>query len=127
MIFVFTKGGKTYGPIVLNHNMRVPCEQADEKEQMDFFSSFVSFPRSAVLRQMFLSPMEEARTGTVEITDMDSKTLKKMLEFVYTGEVDDIEDVAEELLYAADKYEIKGLVSVNHFTKLKQICTKNIC
>ena len=57
--------------------------------------------------------MEEARTGTVEITDMDSKTLRKLLEFIYTGEVDGMEDVAEELLYAADKYEIMGLVSIN--------------
>ena len=78
------------------------------------------FPRSAVLRQMFLSPMEEARTGTVEITDMDSKTLRKLLEFIYTGEVDGMEDVAEELLYAADKYEIMGLVSINCFTELGQ-------
>ena len=69
---------------------------------------------------MFLSPMEEARTGTVEITDMDSKTLWKLLEFIYTGEVDGMEDVAEELLYAADKYEIMGLVSINCFTELGQ-------
>ena len=69
---------------------------------------------------MFLSPMEEARTGTVEITDMDSKTLRKLLEFIYTGEVDDMEDLAEELLYAADKYEIMGLVSIKCFTELGQ-------
>ena len=83
---------------------------------MDVFRSV--FPRSAVLRQMFLSPMEEARTGTVEITDMDSKTLRKLLEFIYTGEVENMEDLAEELLYAADKYEIMGLVSINCFTEL---------
>ena len=31
--------------------------------------------------------MKEARLGEVEITDVDPDTLKKMLEFIYTGQV----------------------------------------
>ena len=31
--------------------------------------------------------MKEARLGEVDITDVDPDTLKKMLEFIYTGQV----------------------------------------
>ena len=31
--------------------------------------------------------MEEARTGAVDILDVDPGTLKQMLEFIYTGQV----------------------------------------
>ena len=31
--------------------------------------------------------MEEARTGEVDILDVDPDTLKRMLEFIYTGQV----------------------------------------
>ena len=69
---------------------------------------------------MFESDMKEARQRMVVIEDIKAKTIEKLLEFIYTGEVDGMEDVAEELLYAADKYEIMGLVSINCFTELGQ-------
>ena len=31
--------------------------------------------------------MQEARTGVIEIPDLDPDTLKQMLEYIYTGQV----------------------------------------
>ena len=43
--------------------------------------------RSAVFDRMFDQNMKEAQTGTVDIVDVDPDTLKRMLEFIYTGKV----------------------------------------
>ena len=43
--------------------------------------------RSAVFDRMFDQNMMEARTGEVDISDVDPFNLKRMLEFIYTGQV----------------------------------------
>ena len=43
--------------------------------------------RSVVFDRMLDQNMEEARTGEVDIPDVDPDTLKQMLEFIYTGQV----------------------------------------
>ena len=57
--------------------------------------------------------MEESKTGVVDVVDVEEKTMEKLLEFIYTGQIEDMGDQLETLLYAADKYEIQGLVR-NH-------------
>ena len=54
--------------------------------------------------------MEEAKTGVVDVVDVEEKTMEKVVEFIYSGEIEDMDDQLERLLYAADKYEIQGLV-----------------
>ena len=60
---------------------------------------------------MLKTDMVEAQTGEVVTQDIEEKTMEKLLEFIYTGEVDNMDDQLEMLLYAADYYEIQGLVS----------------
>ena len=43
--------------------------------------------RSAVFDSMLNQDMKEAQVGEVDILDVDPDTLKKMLEFIYTGQV----------------------------------------
>jgi len=62
-----------------------------------------------VFERMFDSNMAEAKSGTVVVEDMEADTLQRLLEFTYTGKVTDMQDVME-LLYAADKYQMPGLV-----------------
>ena len=54
--------------------------------------------------------MEEAKTGVVDMVDVEEKTMEKVVEFIYSSEIEDMGDQLEKLLYAADKYEIQGLV-----------------
>ena len=42
---------------------------------------------SVVFDRMLDQNMQEARTGEVDITDVDPDTLKLMLEFIYTEQV----------------------------------------
>ncbi|XP_057339511.1 speckle-type POZ protein-like [Microplitis mediator] len=74
--------------------------------------------RSPVFRAMLTTDMRENNEKTVTIKDIDSEVLKSMLEFIYTDKVSDLDDVAEQLLEAADKYQIHTL---------KEICTKSLC
>ena len=59
---------------------------------------------------MLKADMEEAKTGVVDVVDVEEKTMEKVVEFIYSGEIEDLDDQLERLLYAADKYEIQGLV-----------------
>ena len=63
---------------------------------------------------MLKAGMEEAKTGVVEVVDVEEETMEKLLEFIYSGKVEDMDNQLEMLLYAADKYEIQGLVSKAH-------------
>ena len=58
---------------------------------------------------MLKADMEEAKTGVVNVVDVE-KTMEKVVEFIYSSEIEDMGDQLEKLLYAADKYEIQGLV-----------------
>jgi hypothetical protein len=63
---------------------------------------------------MFATPMLEAANGRVYISDLDSKTLELMLEWMYAAKApdlggDDGELLASGLLLAADKYQLDEL------------------
>ena len=65
--------------------------------------------RSVVFDAMFTHDMKETRRGEVVIKDLDSDTVGKMLAYVYTGKVEEIEAKAAELLAAAEKYILPEL------------------
>ena len=61
---------------------------------------------------MLTTDMLEARTGVVEILDVEADTMEKLLEFVYSGEISDTGGLLFQLFEAADKYEVMGLVCI---------------
>lgn len=73
--------------------------------------------RSKVFEAMLTSNMREANKNHVKILDFDSKVVKEALRFCYTGKVENLDEIARELIYAAEKYQIEGL---------KIDCIKNI-
>ena len=70
--------------------------------------------RSSVFQSMFANKDHiEASGGEVKIEDMEAKVLKDLVEYMYTGcTPDDLEDSAGDVLAAADRYNIEGLVEV---------------
>ncbi|KAI6176753.1 Protein roadkill [Aphelenchoides bicaudatus] len=75
--------------------------------------------RSPVFKAMFSHQgLAENATNCLEITDLNAQTIKGMLQFVYSGSVTDLNNVAFSLLAAADKYEIK---------QLKTLCEHALC
>lgn len=64
---------------------------------------------SVVFDAMFSHDSNEKKTNEVIITDVEPNALVKLLEFVYTDGVEDFEDLAHSLIYAADKYNMVNL------------------
>lgn len=57
--------------------------------------------------------MKEAETGTLVITDLSLACVKILLQFIYTGKMDKPwKDVAEELVHAAQKYDLQSLLDL---------------
>ena len=54
--------------------------------------------RSTVFERMLKADMVEAQTGEVVTQDIEEKTMEKLLEFIYTGEIDNMGDQLEQPL-----------------------------
>ncbi|KAF8771528.1 Speckle-type POZ protein B like protein [Argiope bruennichi] len=66
--------------------------------------------RSPVFRAMFTHDMKEKVKDCVDIEDLDSDSVRRMLLFMYTDNLEDMEwENAKSLYFAADKYEILSL------------------
>ncbi|GIX98059.1 TD and POZ domain-containing protein 2 [Caerostris darwini] len=68
--------------------------------------------RSPVFNKIFHHDMQESERNTVDIADVPMDTLRKLVEYLYTGVVEDVsigfQDLCD-LYYAADKYEVTDL------------------
>ncbi|XP_038116036.1 speckle-type POZ protein [Culex quinquefasciatus] len=60
---------------------------------------------------MFEHDMQESKENTVKITDIRAEVFQEVLRFIYTGKVQDMDQLARALLIAADKYSLDTLKS----------------
>ena len=74
--------------------------------------------RSPVFRVMFQAEMAEKKTRKIEIPEFDPPTVSALLTFIYTGQTPNLDDHAEDLLMAAEKYQLD---------QLKNFCVKKLC
>ena len=58
------------------------------------------------------SQMQESATNMQVIPDIRPKVMKEVLRFIYTGEVEDIDEIGFELLAAADRFLMPQLKSM---------------
>ncbi|GBM65208.1 TD and POZ domain-containing protein 5 [Araneus ventricosus] len=66
--------------------------------------------RSPVFRRMFSNDMKEKSSGHVDIADLEDDTVRRMLLYVYTDSLEDLQyESASKLYTAADKYDIFSL------------------
>ncbi|XP_034570016.1 BTB/POZ and MATH domain-containing protein 1 [Setaria viridis] len=79
--------------------------------------------RSSVFMAELFGPLKEGEADSVEIHDMEPVVFKAMLDFIYTDNVPEVRTgeeiaMAQHLLVAADRYDLK---------RLKMICEHNLC
>ncbi|XP_065203303.1 protein roadkill-like [Planococcus citri] len=65
--------------------------------------------RSPVFKAMFKHDMKESRQNCVEIKDTDEKIFQEILRYIYTGKVENLNDIALELVLVAEKYDLAPL------------------
>ncbi|XP_014229817.1 speckle-type POZ protein A-like [Trichogramma pretiosum] len=74
--------------------------------------------RSPVFLAMFRHDMKEKNENIVEIHDIDERVMREVLRFIYAERVERIQDLANDLLAAADRYSLEGL---------KIMCEEALC
>ncbi|KAG5677788.1 hypothetical protein PVAND_007518 [Polypedilum vanderplanki] len=70
---------------------------------------------SPVFKAMFQTDMSERQKNEIILNDIDSKTMKEFINFVYGKHIENFDDLVDSLLYCAEKYLVSNL---------KDICTK---
>ncbi|XP_051966828.1 speckle-type POZ protein-like B isoform X3 [Xyrauchen texanus] len=74
--------------------------------------------RSPVFNAMFEHKMEESKKNRVDISDVEPDVFREMMVFIYTGKAPHLEQMADNLLAAADKYALD---------RLKVLCEEALC
>lgn len=80
---------------------------------------------SSVFQAMFSNEMQEKKEGVANLEE-SHKVLKELLSFIYTRKVENLFEVAEPLLIAANKYLIDDLKSICTAEILDQIEVENV-
>ncbi|XP_033220290.1 speckle-type POZ protein B-like [Belonocnema kinseyi] len=81
---------------------------------------------SPVFQRMFCHEMKESISNKVEIEEMDPKVFTEVLRFMYAGKVENLNDTAEEILIADDRYEINELKLICEKSLISKIKLENI-
>lgn len=82
--------------------------------------------RSTVFAAMFQHDMEESQRNKVTIKDMEPKVFKEVLRFIYTDMVEGMEQMACELLAAADKYDLDRLKVMCEIALIEGITVESV-
>lgn len=92
-------------------DITIKCGEETFKVHKIFMTS-----RSSVFKAMLDTEMVEVTTGEIIIRDIDCPTLKEVIHFIYTGELSGKKVDLQNIWYAADKYDVNGLV--------EELCSK---
>ncbi|GFS91317.1 hypothetical protein NPIL_356041 [Nephila pilipes] len=84
--------------------------------------------RSPVFRKIFTTDMKEVMQESVDLPDLDDDTVRRMLLYVYSDSLKDLQwDSALKLYAAADTYEIVSLKSKCSSFLKHSLCLSNVC
>jgi len=81
--------------------------------------------RSPVFRAMFQNGMTEARTKRVEIKELEPAVVQAMLEYIYTGKMKFSSIKSEDMLAAAQMYDLRSLKDFNEENLCKRLDIRN--
>lgn len=82
--------------------------------------------RSPVFHAMLTKDMQEAREGCANVPDFDSKIMKEILRFIYCHDVGSVDEIARDLIYAAEKYQLDELKKICLASIIKLLSIENV-
>ena len=80
---------------------------------------------SDVFDTMFSIEMTEKKNNQVDITDIEFDVFQELLRYIYSGKVNDIQRVADDLVVVSEKYGIKSLKIECENELIKKISIEN--
>ncbi|KAJ8678607.1 hypothetical protein QAD02_014394 [Eretmocerus hayati] len=87
---------------------------------------YILAARSPVFAAMFNHNMTESQENVVKITDVSFSVMKEVLRFAYTGEAENVDTLAKDLLAAADKYALDDLKNICENALFKSVNIDNV-
>ena len=112
-----------YGQLFENQNLSDVTMSVNDTEFK--VHSVILAARSPVFAAMFKHDMKERNTGIVKVDDIDQGVMKEVLRFVYTGKVLNLDEMADSLLAAAEKYQLIRLKAMCEKTLLENLSIQN--
>ncbi|XP_057322583.1 speckle-type POZ protein B-like [Microplitis mediator] len=92
------------------YNTKMGCDTIINVGDKEFQAhKTILMARSPVLAAMFYHDMIEKKENKISIPDITPETFEKVLKYIYTDEITDLDADAERLLEAADKYQLQSL------------------
>ena len=83
--------------------------------------------RSTYFRSLFQSGLNESQTKTVHIPDISSENFRKVLKFLYCGQLpEDLAHIALDLIPFADKYLLEGLKAACELSLQRVVSSDNL-
>jgi len=83
--------------------------------------------RSIVFAAMLNHDTEEAQKGVLEIKDLDYDVVQEMLNYLYCGRCNRLNELGADLLVAADKYSLPDLKARCEKALIKALTIENAC
>lgn len=77
--------------------------------------------RSTVFAAMFQHDMQESQRNVITIKDMEPKVFREVLRFIYTDQVEGLQQMACKLLAAADRYDLARMKVMCEIALIKGI------
>ncbi|KAI6180087.1 hypothetical protein M3Y98_00681600 [Aphelenchoides besseyi] len=83
-----------------------------EVEDKTFYvSKAIISAKSSVFRSMFSNSTEKRKTKIIKINEFKAPIIEILLEFIYTDKVNNLDEIASDLLPVAKHYKVKSLIS----------------
>uniref|UniRef100_A0A0K0EVZ5 Speckle-type POZ protein-like (inferred by orthology to a human protein) n=1 Tax=Strongyloides venezuelensis TaxID=75913 RepID=A0A0K0EVZ5_STRVS len=82
--------------------------------------------RSPVFHEIFTSTSDNSLTNIIEIKDFNVEVVEKMLIYIYTDKVSDIQNMADQMFEIANKYELDKLKSISEQSMCNSLTTDNV-
>ncbi|CAL1262215.1 unnamed protein product [Larinioides sclopetarius] len=98
------------------------------KSQTYLSHKFILSAQSPVFKAMFSNDMKEKISECVDIEDLNDESVSRMLHYIYSAEVEELDWAsATELYLAADKYQIINLKDICSSYLKTNLCIDNAC
>ena len=82
--------------------------------------------KSPVFDRMLSHTMKETITGVIEIEDLKPEVFQEVLHFLYTNELMPKDNLVQEILIAADRYEIDDLIRRCEDFLIEKLTVENV-
>lgn len=82
--------------------------------------------RSPVFLAMLESNMKEGQENVIEIGEVEHDVMAELMRFIYTGKVENMDELAADLLAAADMYQLDQLRLMCEQVLVRKMCIDNV-